>query len=80
MADAQALFRRHWAQFNKLTEEAAGEQYMAQARAFIYAASVVAEAIRHEQDDLGTELRIVTPPPFQNFPAISTTEGGQPAA
>lgn len=53
MASATALFARHWKQFGLLTNGHQGPDSFA----IIYAACIVAEAIRNEQDDLDVTIR-----------------------
>jgi len=54
MADAKSLFMRHWKQFGALVGERGP---LPQDFAIIYAACILAEAIRNEQDDL--DFRVV---------------------
>ena len=60
MAEAQSLFSRHLKVFEKIINgEANNDQ-----RARLYAACILAEAIRNDWDDAGIRM------PMQSFPAI----------
>ena len=60
MVDAKALFARHWKQFGALIGQRAPEP---SDFAIIYAACILAEAIRTEQDDFDYRAPV-------SFPAI----------
>lgn len=47
MAKAEALFKRHWKQFSELPQDPCWRE-----RVVIYAACIIAEAIRQDMDEL----------------------------
>lgn len=52
MANAKALFTKHWKQFHN------GDD-VNQFSVLIYAACIIAEAIRNEQEDMDSEIRFI---------------------
>lgn len=59
MADAKALFKRHIEQFTDIIlKDGDGNKASADDRTIIYAACIIAEAIRMELDDAEAEIKV----------------------